>query len=880
LSQRRLVGEIVLAFFILLACELIIGAPKSSQSLPKPLQHEVSVTLKLVQVYVTDRKGNPVTDLRKEDFIVYDNGRPVGITEFEKHVIPIARSDGGRVEEKIIPTPVAAARRVQLLARRFFLFFDFAYNNLGGIKKAKEAALHFIDYDVLPGDEVGLLSISMLKGLVIHEYLSTDHRKVRDAVAALDPGEVVAGRAADIEEEYWRRMAEGKPPDKEGQLGVKPLGELNADRQAAKSQALLIVRRITELAKALRNVPGQKHFIFFSTGVPGSMIYGYQSGNAQVSSAILSAGWRFRGYDFGDPVLRPANEEMYKELAASACSVFFFDTREAALTVPGASLFAYDDETFASGHRDIFYGQSATKPPVELFKDEKKAGGYTIGRLSKTTGGEYFSNINDFEKNLNKVQVLTGGEVYIFGAEDSPWRVAPDLVGRALSCLDFMLYDEAISLFEQILAEEPGRTGIRSGLAYAYHRLANLDKAFETLNSEIKLHPEDFKALILISFLQYRAGRVDEAERFALAFDAALEKVKKPNQRNSIIKDLFPNAGIPAFILGLTAADRGDAVSARSWFIKARDLDYFPLDCWAEAIDDEIRRENWDEALRLGLAEGNLAPAEKTDGTRTKIAARIVKKKAIIAPSAEIYLRLGFIYDRLGKSKESLSALQTAAAMKPFDGGVLKSLAIAHLNRGDAAAAEAFLARAVKLAPSDFESRGLLDRAKSGRLRAGATGEVSSPIPLPIDFLRADGPRLRYVFAGNPDDIAGKMNGYALRLIREGLVLDAYRLLRSFAEIYENSPTIFFNLGLLANSLERPAEALEGAMRAIELKSEYRDAYDLAANACFKIGDFATSAALYEEAVRLEPVEVEVHCREAAGRIFYFFSFSSWVAEF
>ncbi len=35
----------------------------------KPLQHEVSVTLKLIQVYVTDKDGKPVLDLAKDDFI-------------------------------------------------------------------------------------------------------------------------------------------------------------------------------------------------------------------------------------------------------------------------------------------------------------------------------------------------------------------------------------------------------------------------------------------------------------------------------------------------------------------------------------------------------------------------------------------------------------------------------------------------------------------------------------------------------------------------------------------------------------------------------------------------------------------------------------------
>jgi VWFA-related protein len=423
--ERRF--RVVFLLFFSLSARFAFAAAESRtpRSPQKPLRHEVSVTLKLIQVFVTDRKGNPVTDLRKEDFVVYDNGRHVDVTEFEIHVLPDARSEGFRAGEMIVPTPAVSPRQVHLLPGKFFLFFDFAYNNLGGIRKAREAALHFLDEKVVPGDEVGLLSISMLKGLIIHEYLSADHQKVRDAVAALDVESALSsGRAEDIEDEYWRRMAEETPPDKRSQFGRKSIYELNADRQEARNQALVIVQQIISLARALRNVPGQKHFIFFSTGVPGSMIHGYQSGYAQVTSVIRTSDGLIRGPDFGDPVLRTANEEMYRELAASGCSFFSFDTREAALTLPGASLFAYEAETFGTGYRDVFSEAGASKPPVELFKDDKLTGRYTIGRLSKLTGGEYFSNINEFEKNLDKVQVLAEN-YYVLG-----YRLADERDGK------------------------------------------------------------------------------------------------------------------------------------------------------------------------------------------------------------------------------------------------------------------------------------------------------------------------------------------------------------------------------------------------------------------------------------------------------------------
>jgi hypothetical protein len=51
----------------------------------EPLQHDVTVTLKLVQVFVTDPDGHPARDLDKSDFVLYDNGELQEITGFEKH---------------------------------------------------------------------------------------------------------------------------------------------------------------------------------------------------------------------------------------------------------------------------------------------------------------------------------------------------------------------------------------------------------------------------------------------------------------------------------------------------------------------------------------------------------------------------------------------------------------------------------------------------------------------------------------------------------------------------------------------------------------------------------------------------------------------------
>ena len=77
---------------LIIACLLMTGlyaAPGFNQEKVQSdeLQYEVAVTLKLVQVYVLDKKGLPVTDLNMSDFVVLDNGQKQTVTEFEKHLL-------------------------------------------------------------------------------------------------------------------------------------------------------------------------------------------------------------------------------------------------------------------------------------------------------------------------------------------------------------------------------------------------------------------------------------------------------------------------------------------------------------------------------------------------------------------------------------------------------------------------------------------------------------------------------------------------------------------------------------------------------------------------------------------------------------------------
>ena len=370
-----------LAFFFVLS-SLSLGLERSlseTQREQTQLKHEVKVTLKLIQVYVTDKKGNPVLDLSKDDFIVYDEDQKQTLTEFERHMLRLPGEEE-EVAPEVVETPAPPAR--ELMPRKFLLFFDFAFNNAIGIEKARKAALHFVDTQVQPQDEVGLLSYSAMKSLKLHEFLTTDHQKIREVVKRFRM-EQIAGRAENFEAEYWQAVA-GQNPLDASRSGVvfgsdreEEAERLRRDREESGNQTFHFAQKMIDLAKALRYIPGHKHIVFFSSGVPYSIIYGVQVAYGRPDMS-----------DWGNPVLRDKVEDMLKELSAANCSVFPLDTQE------------------LRGMID---------------RDTSMRGSYTLQKMARATGGKYFGNINFYEQHIEKIQDLTGCYYVLGYYVDDTW---------------------------------------------------------------------------------------------------------------------------------------------------------------------------------------------------------------------------------------------------------------------------------------------------------------------------------------------------------------------------------------------------------------------------------------------------------------------------
>lgn len=279
---------LLLAFFLQLSLHELNSGSLQAKGDQEELKYEVVVVLKLVQVYVTDKKGNPVTDLEKSDFTLTDSGKLQTVTDFERHIF--------KPEKEIKDTRPDLTRKTSpMLNRKFFFLLDYSKNDAFGVTKSKNAALHFIDTKLQPTDEVGVLSYSRMKGLILHEYLTTDHQKVRNAVKKMRgtlKGEEEEDEGTDPGESYLES----------GAL-VEASGAAQEERRFEMMVALEFTKIIREFAKSLRYIPGYKNIILFSAGLSSSLMYS-----------------RY------DSRLRELFEDMSKELASSSTPVYTVNT--------------------------------------------------------------------------------------------------------------------------------------------------------------------------------------------------------------------------------------------------------------------------------------------------------------------------------------------------------------------------------------------------------------------------------------------------------------------------------------------------------------------------------------------------------------------------
>jgi VWFA-related protein len=372
----------------------------------KGLQHQVDVSFKLIHVYVTHRNGEPVDDLTIEDFELRDNGRLQKIVHFEKHFREIQRPSAG--VPAVLPTN-----------RKFFLVFDFAFMDPRGVFKARDAALKFLDTEMRPTDEIGMVTYTATRGLVLREYLTTDHDHIRRLVESIGLS-YHTGRAesltdfiyyTDIDDmEREKKPSDGssgappKMPDTEFYLkqAIRQTSQTLQDgrRESYVNRAREFILSLRELARVFRLIPGFKNVILFSGGFHSQLIFGKRGGavvghwkTPEQFAAELSA------YDAAqaDTGLQTDYSEMLQDFAAANAPVFAVDATRAIRNSDISSPEGFD-------------------PTAREFE-----GADSLKQFASATGGKFYANTVENRRIASDIQTLTGA-YYVLGYDvDNAW---------------------------------------------------------------------------------------------------------------------------------------------------------------------------------------------------------------------------------------------------------------------------------------------------------------------------------------------------------------------------------------------------------------------------------------------------------------------------
>jgi len=125
-----------------------------------------------VPTVVRDGKGNPVSNLKKEDFILSDNGKPQTISTFS---ILTGAGSGVAAAPEALEAPLAVQPRYVAL------YFDDVNTGFGRLNAAREAAIKFVHRGLNPGERVGIFTNSDS----LHLDFTDDIQKLLDTLAKL-----------------------------------------------------------------------------------------------------------------------------------------------------------------------------------------------------------------------------------------------------------------------------------------------------------------------------------------------------------------------------------------------------------------------------------------------------------------------------------------------------------------------------------------------------------------------------------------------------------------------------------------------------------------------------------------------------------------------
>ncbi|MGI8545337.1 MAG: VWA domain-containing protein [Aridibacter sp.] len=340
----------------------------------------VKITTNLIQidVIVTDKKGNQVTDLKPEDFEIYENGKKQNITNFSYILSKSKQDSSDDLVEKLkgkysVPAPPAKLKLEQV-KRTYAIVVDDLGLTFSSIPGVKRSIRKFINEQMQDGDLVAIIRTG--SGIGALQSFTNNKNQLLAAVEKIKWNSQGRGGISifepivkDIKEEMDSTRKGGK-----NVAGATEDAEFKKNVEEFRNENFSVgtLGALDYIVRGMSDLPGRKAVVLFSEGF-----------------VLLSEGKPTRVFDGMRRLADLANR--------SSVIIYTLDPR--GLQVPSMAL-AEDDitEVLPDGY-DPGRSVDPTDGRDSAFTDSQMSLRY----LAEETGGVAFINQNDLTKGLRKV---------------------------------------------------------------------------------------------------------------------------------------------------------------------------------------------------------------------------------------------------------------------------------------------------------------------------------------------------------------------------------------------------------------------------------------------------------------------------------------------